>query len=75
MASYIVRPDSQGRISLARFGVQPGQVFEIHELPDGRIRLTPVPTEVESDIVPGSEEDLIRREETTDPYYDPSEAE
>jgi len=43
MASNIVRPDAQGRVSLARFGVQPGQTFSMYVEQNGRIHLTPVP--------------------------------
>lgn len=42
MESNIVRPDRHGRLSLERFGVQPGQVFEVSEDKEGRIHLRPV---------------------------------
>lgn len=38
----IVRPQSDGRISLARFGVKPGQKFRVHTDALNRVILTPV---------------------------------
>jgi hypothetical protein len=38
----IVSPDSRGRISLGRFGVEPGQRFLMEVSDDGTIYLTPV---------------------------------
>lgn len=42
MTDRLVRLHQDGRVSLGRFGVKPGDTFEVSSHPDGRIILTPV---------------------------------
>jgi hypothetical protein len=42
MTDRLVRLHKDGRVALGRFGVKPGDTFEVHKHEDGRIVLTPV---------------------------------
>lgn len=45
----IVRMQADGRMSLAKYGVKPGQTYMVYIEKNGRIHLTPMPAEEATD--------------------------